>query len=40
MPIGSNLGGENTNRKISKGENTDMGYLTTKQANFVYWKVE
>ena len=30
MPLGSKLGGEITERKISKGENTDKGYLTPK----------
>ena len=40
MPLGSNLGGENSNRKNSKSENTDMGYLTTRQVNYVYSKVE
>ena len=40
MPLGPKLGGENIDRKISKGENTDKGYLTTKQANYIYRKVE
>ena len=40
MPLDSNLGGENTNREISKSENTDIRYLTAKQANYVYRKVE
>ena len=40
MPLGSKLGGENMNRKISKGENTDKGSLTTKQADYIYRKVE
>ena len=40
MPIGSNLGGENTKRKFTMSENTDTGYLTTKQANYLYRKVE
>ena len=31
---------KNTERKFLKSENTDMGYLTTKQANYVYRKVE
>ena len=40
MPLDSKLGGESTERKISKGENTDKGYLTAKQANYIYKKVE
>ena len=40
MPLGSNLGGENTNRKINKGENTDRGYLTVNQTNYVYRNVD
>ena len=40
MPLGSELGGENTDRKINKGENTDKRYLTVKQANYIYRKVE
>ena len=31
--LGLKLGGENTDRKISKGENTDKGYITTKQGD-------
>ena len=27
-------------RKISKGENIDKGYLTAKKANYVYRKAE
>ena len=40
MPLSSKLCGEITERKISKGENTDKGYLTAKQANYIYRKVE
>ena len=40
LPLGSKLDGEINERKISKGENTDKGYLTAKQANYVYRKVE
>ena len=40
MHLGSKLGGEINERNISKGENTDKGYLTAKQANCVYQKVE
>ena len=34
------IGGEINERKISKGGNTDKGYLTAKQENYVYRKVE
>ena len=40
MHLGSKLGGEINERKINKGENTDKEYLTTKQANCIYRKVE
>ena len=40
MPLGPKLGGEINERKISKGEKTDKGYLTTKQANYIYRKIE
>ena len=40
MALGPKLGGENTNRKISMGENTDKRYLTTKEANYIHRKVE
>ena len=40
MLSGLKLGEENTNRKINKGENIDKGYLTTKQPNYIYRKVE
>ena len=39
-PLGPKLGEEINERKISKGANTDKGYLTAKQANYVYRKVE
>ena len=40
MPLGPKLGGESNEIKINKGENTDKGYLTAKQANYIYRKVE
>ena len=40
MPLGSKLGGEINERKVTKGENRDKGYLTAKQANYIYRKVE
>ena len=40
MPLGSKLGGEVDERINSEGENRKKGYLTEKQANYIYWKVE
>ena len=40
MPLGSKLGGEINGRKISKDGNTDREYLTAKQANYIYRKVD
>ena len=40
MSLGSKLGGEVPGSKISKDENTDKGYLTAKQANYIYRKGE
>ena len=40
LPLGPKLGTENTDRKIKKSENINEEYLTTKQANYVYRKVE
>ena len=40
MPLGSKLGGEINERKISRDENADKGYLTAKQVNYLYRKVE
>ena len=40
MLLGPKLGGENTERKINNGENISKEYLTMKQANYVYRKVE
>ena len=37
---GPKLGGENTDRKINKSENTNKEYLTTKQAKYVCRKVK
>ena len=38
LPLGLKLGGGNNDRKMSKGENIDKGYLTTKQANYIIIK--
>ena len=40
MPLGSKLSGEVGERKISKGENREKGYLTAKQGNYLNRKVE
>ena len=40
MPLGSKLGGEVLKRKFSESENTHKGYLTAKQTNYIYQKVE
>ena len=40
MPLGSKLGGEINERKFSNGENRNKEYLTAKQANYAYRKVE
>ena len=40
MPLGSKLGGKFDERKNSKGGNREKGYLTAKQANYIYREVE
>ena len=40
LPVRSKLGGEVKEKKNSKGENREKGYLTAKQTNYVYRKVE
>ena len=40
MPLGSKLSGKVDERKNSKGENREKGYLTAKQTNYIYRKVE
>ena len=40
MLLGSKLGGEVDERINSKGENREKGYLTEKQASYIYRKVE
>ena len=40
LPLDSKLGGEINERQITKDENRDKGYLTVKQANYIYRKVE
>ena len=40
LPLDSKLSGEVTERKYSMSENREKGYLTAKQANYVYRMVE
>ena len=40
MPLGQNLGGNNKGREINKSDNVDKEYLTMKQADYIYRKVE
>ena len=40
MPLGSNLGGNNKEREINKSNNISKEYLTMKQADYIYRKVE
>ena len=40
MPLGSKLDGGVNRRINSKHENREKGYLTVKQANYTYRKVE
>ena len=40
LPLGSNLGGNNKRREINKSDNISKEYLTMKQADYIYRKVE
>ena len=40
LPLGPKLGGEVNERINSKGANREKGYLTVKQANCKYRKIE
>ena len=40
MPLGSNLGRNNKGREINKGDNIGKEYLTMKQVDYIYRKVE
>ena len=40
MPLGPKLDGENTKRKIKNGKNLSKEYLTMKQANYMYRKID
>ena len=40
LPVGPNLGGNNKGREINKCDNISKEYLTMKQADYIYRKVE
>ena len=40
MPLGPNLGGNDKGREIYKGNNISKEYLTMKQVDYIYRKVE
>ena len=40
LPLDPNLGGNNKGREINKGNNIGKEYLTMKQADYIYRKVE
>ena len=40
MPLGPNLGGSNKGREINKCDNIGKEFLTMKQADYLYRKVE
>ena len=40
MPLGPNLGGNNKKKEVNKSDSVGKDYLTTKQADYIYRKVE
>ena len=40
MPLGSNLGRNNKNKEVNENDSIDKNYLTSKQADYIYRKVE
>ena len=40
MPLGPNLFGNNKRKEINKGDNVGEEYLTMKQVDYIYRKVE
>ena len=40
MPLGPNIGGNNKRREISTNGSINKNYLTSKQADYIYRKVE
>ena len=40
MPLGPNLGGNNKRKEVNKRDNVGKEYLITKQADYIYRKVE
>ena len=40
MPLGLNVGGNNMKEQVNKNDSIDRNYLTSKQADYIYRKVE
>ena len=40
MPLDSNLGGNNKRKEVNKNDSINKNYLTSKQADYIYRKVE
>ena len=40
MPLGPNLGGNNKRKEINKSDNVGKEYLTMKQTDYVYRKIQ
>ena len=40
MPLGSNLGRNKKKKEVNKNDSIDKNYLTSKQADYIYRKVE
>ena len=40
MPLGPNIGGNNKKKEVNKNDSVGKNYLTTKQADYIYKKVE
>ena len=40
MPLGPNLGGNNKRKEVNKSDGVGKEYLTMKQVNYIYRKVE
>ena len=40
MPLGSNLGKNNKRKEVNKNDSINKNYLTSKQADYIYRKVE
>ena len=40
MPLDPNLGGNNKKKEVNKNDSVGKNYFTTKQADYIYRKVE